>query len=219
MGVDARRHGVVALGLTPMDKERPVGQEGKMAHWAITHERLRRSIIACIVCFALFMTLRSLAAEQREPALTEPTSAGTVASTGERGETGKGSEMTVQLIEDILRETATEIEGGNGAWQFFYSGTRMMCITDSNFDRMRIIAPIMEQKDMTEAQMRSVLDANFHTALDARYATNDGVLYSAFIHPLSPLQNDQLRSALEQVANLVSTFGSTYQSTDLTFGQ
>ncbi len=29
--------------------------------------------------------------------------------------------------------------------------------------------------------------ANFHTALDARYAISDGVIYAAFIHPLSSL--------------------------------
>lgn len=184
-----------------------------MGHLGIGHERLRWAIAGGGSFLALLLALGLLTAGQLEGASADET------SSGESGEKGEESGMTIQLIEDIIREAATKIEGDEGAWQFVYSGTRMMCIADLNFDRMRIIAPIIDQTDMTEEQMLSVLDANFHTALDARYATNEGILYSAFIHPLSALQNDQLRSALDQVANLVSTFGSTYQSTELTFGQ
>ena len=55
--------------------------------------------------------------------------------------------------------------------------------------------------------------------LDAQYATNEGVLYSAFIHPLSPLTDGEARSAIDQVANLALTFGTTYQSGNLIFGR
>lgn len=63
-----------------------------------------------------------------------------------------------------------------------------------------------------------VLEANFHSALDARYATSDGVLYAAFIHPLSPLTEAEVRSAVAQVASLVRSFGTTYSSGELVYG-
>lgn len=63
-----------------------------------------------------------------------------------------------------------------------------------------------------------VLEANFHSALDARYATSDGVLYAAFIHPLSPLTEAEVRSAVAQVASLVRSFGTTYSSGELAYG-
>ena len=63
-----------------------------------------------------------------------------------------------------------------------------------------------------------MLIANYHSSLDARYAVSQGIVYSAFLHPLSTLADDQLASALRQVAALATTFGSTYSSGELMFG-
>ncbi len=94
----------------------------------------------------------------------------------------------------------------------------MACISDTLFDRMRLIAPIIEEDQVTEKQKRAMLAANFHTALDARYATSNGVLYAAFIHPLSPLTEEELASAIRQVAALAKNFGTTYSSDELIYG-
>ncbi|MDE2149210.1 MAG: hypothetical protein KGJ55_05120, partial [Gammaproteobacteria bacterium] len=59
---------------------------------------------------------------------------------------------------------------------------------------------------------------NFHTMLDVRYATSDGIVYAAFIHPLSPLHGGEFVSALQQAARAALTFGGTYTSSDLVFG-
>jgi len=61
------------------------------------------------------------------------------------------------------------------------------------------------------------LQANFDSALDARYAVANGVLWSAYIHPLSSLQDKQFLEAVGQVVNLTSTFGSSYSSGALIF--
>ncbi|MEE8126039.1 MAG: hypothetical protein V3T42_09525, partial [Nitrospirales bacterium] len=53
---------------------------------------------------------------------------------------------------------------------------------------------------------------------DARYAVSQGILYSAFIHPLSTLDEGMLKSAMDQVANLALSFGSEYTSGSLVFG-
>lgn len=125
--------------------------------------------------------------------------------------------MDLNGLEGILRQEVPDLRGGNGTWEFTHDSIEMLCVTDARFDRMRIISPVTELAKMTEVQIAAVLEANFHTALDARYATNSGVLYSAFIHPLSPLQPEQVGDALHQVAGLVQTFGTQYQSCDLTF--
>ena len=126
--------------------------------------------------------------------------------------------MELDALEAVLRARADDVSGEAGAWEFEIHGVHMACFTDTRFDRMRIIAPILDVVDLTDEQRDAALEANFHTALDARYATSDGVLYSAFIHPLSPLTVTEVESALRQVAGLVDTFGSTYSSGALMFG-
>ena len=62
-----------------------------------------------------------------------------------------------------------------------------------------------------------MLVANFHNALDARYAVSNGNVFAAFLHPLSSLEENDLRSALRQVSQLVANFGTTYSSGGLQF--
>jgi hypothetical protein len=118
----------------------------------------------------------------------------------------------------VIEREGEDIQGGDGAWEFSIDGVRMACLTDMHFGRMRLIAPIVHVEDLEEGQRDAMLEANFHTALDARYALSGGVVYSAFIHPLSPLSEDQLRSAMSQVATLVQSFGTSYTSGMLMFG-
>lgn len=77
---------------------------------------------------------------------------------------------------------------------------------------MRIFTPVVPATELSPIQIQSVLLANFHTALDARYTLSDDALVAAFIHPLSSLNDDYLRSALSQVATLADNFGTSYSS-------
>ena len=61
------------------------------------------------------------------------------------------------------------------------------------------------------------MQANFDTALDARYAIAKDTLWSAFIHPLHSLDDEAFLLGLGQVVNLVNTFGSSYTSGLLIF--
>ena len=49
-------------------------------------------------------------------------------------------------------------------------------------------------------------------------AISEGMLYSAYIHPLSPLTDDEVLSAIAQVAKANITFGTEYSSGALVFG-
>ena len=63
-----------------------------------------------------------------------------------------------------------------------------------------------------------MLEANFHSALDAKYSMFEGFVISVYTHPLRELTRDQFVDAMGQVVNLAQNFGTTYSSTSLIFG-
>lgn len=126
--------------------------------------------------------------------------------------------MTRERMEDLISASTQNFHGRPGAVEFEFGGVSMACVSDVEHDRMRIIAPVVSEKELSARQLEILLIANFHTSLDARYSLSRGVLYSAYLHPLASLSEAQLRSALRQVASLVKTFMSTYSSGELTYG-
>jgi hypothetical protein len=107
------------------------------------------------------------------------------------------------------------VEGNVAA--FHFGGAALLCISDPNADRMRIISPVKRVDETSAEEVLAAMQANFHTALDARYAIWEGVIYAAFIHPLSSLSGEQVVSAIRQVAAARESFGSTYSSGTLFF--
>ena len=61
------------------------------------------------------------------------------------------------------------------------------------------------------------MQANFDSTLDARYSVANGVVWSAFILPLSPLSDEEFISGLAQAMTAATTFASTYSSGALIF--
>ena len=114
--------------------------------------------------------------------------------------------MTPDLLNEIILANAAEVKDDGRVWEFEISGVAMACIIDPNYDRMRLIAPILEAENLSEKHRRIMLESNYHNALDARYATSNGIVYSVFIHPLSPLDEKQLTSAMRQVSELSENF-------------
>lgn len=121
-------------------------------------------------------------------------------------------------MEKIIKEMAEHSKGEKGMVEFKYQGMDMYLISDVNHDRMRIITPIADYINLTAAQITKTMESNFHSALDARYAVSNGVLFAAYIHPLSKLDLEQIQSAVNQVFNLKATFGSGYTSNALAYG-
>lgn len=120
--------------------------------------------------------------------------------------------MTQQRLEAAIGAVAQNLRGSAGALEFEFDGVAMACFSDVAQDRVRLVAPIVAAERLSPQVLEVVLLANFHTALDARYAIGDDVLYAAYLHPLSSLSDAQLSSALRQVASLAKTFGSSYSS-------
>ena len=94
----------------------------------------------------------------------------------------------------------------------------MLIIMDPFADRMRALVPIRSVSEMSGEEFARAMQANFDTALDARYAIAQGRLWAVFIHPLSPLERDQLISGLGQTINIALTYGGTYSGGAMSFG-
>jgi hypothetical protein len=94
----------------------------------------------------------------------------------------------------------------------------VLVILDPVSDRMRAMVSIASLDDLDDDALRRVMQANFDTALDARYAIAQGRLWGVFIHPLSPLKRDQLISGLGQTVNLALTYGTLFTGGALSFG-
>ena len=125
--------------------------------------------------------------------------------------------MTSGQLVRLLSKLVGKVEGKEGAWKLVYKDVPMVVVTSSTHDRMRIVSPIREGDSIEATQLSTLLEANFDRALDGRYALYRGNLWSVYLHPLSPLTEKELVSALDQVANLVKTYGSTYSSSHLQF--
>ncbi len=126
--------------------------------------------------------------------------------------------MTQESLANQIMEIVGDATISQNVVEFQFEGVGIACVSDGIHDRMRLVAPITRLGTAEAAQLEVLLIANFHTTLDARYAISDGVIYAAFLHPLSTLTRPQLDSAIRQVASLALNFGSSYSSGELTFG-
>jgi len=120
-------------------------------------------------------------------------------------------------LHSILNRVSDSIVGSKGAWQFQIEDRLLVCLTDENNNRMRIISPITELSNLSEEDLLNSLLANFHTALDVKYAISDNILWSVFTHPLKELTEHQFEDAIVQVYNAAETYGTSYNSTTLSF--
>ncbi|MGF1448438.1 MAG: hypothetical protein ACFB20_03370 [Opitutales bacterium] len=126
--------------------------------------------------------------------------------------------MTAERLFNIIEERSIEPERQGNVLLFDVAGIPFICVVDENSDRMRLIAPVTKYADVTAEQRDRMMEANFSTALDARYGVNQGIVYAAYLHPLSPLQEAQVLDAIMQVATLKEEFGKSYASSRLGFG-
>jgi len=127
--------------------------------------------------------------------------------------------MTQEQMEKFVRiDINVEVlEEEKGYILFKYLGVKMALLSDEEHNRMRIISPITKYSPLAPTIKDSLMNSNFHLALDARYAVSEDTLYACFIHPLSSLTEEDLDSGLKQVCNLSSSFGKTYSSGQLEF--
>lgn len=138
-------------------------------------------------------------------------------SAQEGEETSEPSPMTLLQLGELIERLDPEAQRDGNIWTLRYDELPLYVIADDSADRMRIMSPIVEAAALPQEQLYRVLQANFESALDARYAIAQGVLWSAYLHPLGALSEVQFFSGMAQTLNLVSTFGASYSSGSLFF--
>lgn len=128
--------------------------------------------------------------------------------------------MTLARLGEIIRklDEAAQPVGGGRAWQFTIEGQTVMLVSDPGANRMRLMSPIKDASALDQAELLRLSQANFDTALDARYAVARGVLWSVFIHPLRALHDRQFVEAIGQTVNAARSYGTTFSSGLLSFG-
>lgn len=126
--------------------------------------------------------------------------------------------MTLARMTSIVEAIDPEARIFGTAMEFSLEGIPLIVITDPVADRMRAMVPIRSADGLDPEELMRLMQANFDSALDARYAVAQGRLWGVFIHPLSPLERDQFISALVQTINVARTYGSAYASGAMTFG-
>lgn len=94
----------------------------------------------------------------------------------------------------------------------------VLIVADIFANRMRAMVPIRSASGMTPEELERVLQANFDTALDARYALANGRLWAVFIHPFAQLERDQFISGIAQTVNIANTYGTLFSGGATQFG-
>ena len=130
------------------------------------------------------------------------------------------AQMDNSQLTKLIQEQADEmLEEQSGFWKFIRGDRVIIVVTDESHNRMRIITPVVAVTDLDDSDWPAIMSANFDRALDARYAINGDYLWSAFIHPLAELKDNQFVDALQQVVTLANNFGTTFSSGNLYFGE
>ena len=147
-----------------------------------------------LICFALLLAVPAQAQVESEPAMT--------------------MERLGRIVIALDPDAAVQ---GNSV-QLTISDVPVLIVADPGADRMRAMVPIRSAEGLQNDELLRLMQANFDTALDARYAVARGRLWGVFIHPLSPLEKDQLLSGLAQTVGVALTYGTAYSGGALHYG-
>lgn len=172
--------------------------------------RLSSAVIAAVAAFVLSPAFVSA----QDAPYAEPEEENDSDTDEENAAAVAAAERLLEVVKSIDENAQF---GPNGA-VFEAGGATVTLIYDVNADRMRLVAPVASADGLAPEELMRLMQANFDSALDARYAVAQGVVWSVFLHPLSTLGGEEFGSGLGQTINLVATYGSTYSSGAFIFG-
>ena len=127
-------------------------------------------------------------------------------------------QMTLERLVRIVQAIDPEAIVSGNAMELTIQDIPIIVITDPIANRMRAMVPIRSADQLTAEELTRLMQANFDSALDARYAIARGRLWGVYIHPLSELEREQFLSALVQTVNVARTYGGSYSGGAMTFG-
>jgi hypothetical protein len=122
------------------------------------------------------------------------------------------------MIDAALKKIDKDIKRETNVWQFKLGARQVIVITDPVAERMRIMVPIGDAGLLDQELLKRLMQANFDSALDARYAIAQDVLWGTFIHPLISLDEKGFVSGLAQAIAVADNFGGSFSSGAVVFG-
>ena len=126
--------------------------------------------------------------------------------------------MTLDRLGNIVLAVDPDAQFSGAAIELTIDDIPIIVVADPIADRMRAMVPIRSAAGLDNEEMMRLMQANFDSALDARYAVAQGRLWATYIHPLKALEREQFLSGLIQTINIARTYGQTYSGGALTFG-
>ena len=132
---------------------------------------------------------------------------------------GDSVPMTLDRMNSLIEAIdGSVVRKSDGYWNLKIDGVPVLVIADAGHDRMSILVGIVKVDKLDPEVYLRLMQANFDSALDGRYAVVRGVLWSAFLHPLGSLNDSQFLKGVGQTVNLACTYGVSYSSGLMNFG-
>ncbi|MGY8796064.1 MAG: hypothetical protein ACKVJN_13255 [Woeseiales bacterium] len=126
--------------------------------------------------------------------------------------------MTAERLSALILSVDEDAQLNDTVWFFHVAELETAVIYDIAADRMRIVMPIGSTDGISNDELIRVMQANYDSALDARYAIANEQMWGVYIHPLSELSDDEFLTALGETANIVISYGTSYSSGLFMFG-
>jgi len=126
--------------------------------------------------------------------------------------------MTLDRMGQIVTALDPEAEFTGAGFLLNVDDIPVLIVADQGANRMRAMVPIRSADLMSAEELQRVMQANFDSALDARYAIAQGRLWGVFLHPLAELKRDQFISGIAQTVNVAKSYGTLYSSGAGQFG-
>lgn len=126
--------------------------------------------------------------------------------------------MTFDRMAQIVQALDPEAKLTGAGFLLTVEDVPVLIVTDEHANRMRAMVPIRSAEVMSADEWQRVMQANFDSALDARYAIANGRLWGVLLHPFRELERDQLISGIAQTVNVANTYGTLYSSGAGQFG-
>ena len=104
--------------------------------------------------------------------------------------------MSLEKMDKIVKKLDSKaIYNSKVQWRFSIEKVPVMIIADKKSNRMRVLVPIRKADQLTYQELKHIMQANFDSVLDSRYAIAKNILWAAYIHPLAELHEKQFISA------------------------
>ena len=118
--------------------------------------------------------------------------------------------MTIDDMEDLFKARFDRVEQVEDRWEVSVGRHRLIVMAHEDTDRLRIMVPVAAVDHPDVQTFQRLLEANFITTLDARYAIYSNVLWSVFLAPLSGVSEHLFDTAITEVLQLAGNTGTSY---------